>query len=434
MKKRVISLLLAFMLVAALVPMMSTDADAAQQITATPYTPVEYNYSSGVQAGTIRFVQQLTMSKYFYDAYWAPYTSYAGHECLTACVSMALSYVGVAATPAELGNYWNAKGYTGGVPFRTIQWDTAGFGGTYVKASLDGATANYLNGHGTYSPAVIHLKSYSQNGHWVMVVGKTGANSYVILDPASDTTWPLTYSNGVVNYQRNGTTRTEAISDETFQYYNPNVVVGQQVGFQTGNNNNGAKTHMDGAVCPTGAYTDVPEESNWAHAGIDYCVENGLMNGVDTTHFQPDAQMTRAMLVTVLYRASGSPNVDTSRLPFVDIAADWYRNAVAWAYTTGVTSGVSANRFNPNGTVTREQLVTMLYRFMCIQTGGARATDYATINGYADSYTVSDWAVNAMCWAVDSGIILGDGSNLQPLSNANRSQIAAILLRYSSQA
>ena len=419
MKRRIISLLLALLLLAVLAPQMGTDASASQRLSAVPYTPVEYNYTPGVQAGTIRFVQQLTMSPYFYNAYWEPYTSYAGHECLTACVSMALSYVGVSATPAELGDYWNMKGYTGGVPFRTIQWDTAGFGGSYVKTSLDGAMANYLNGHGAYSPAVIHLKSYSVNGHWVLVVGKIDATTYLILDPASDVTWPLTYSNGVVYYQRNGDNRQEVLSDETFQYYNSGVSVALS-----------AKTHYDGTVCPTGAYKDVPDETNWAHAGVDYCVENGLMNGVDNTHFQPNAQMTRAMLVTVLYRAAGSPQVSTANLPFTDLNASWYVNAVAWAYHAGITSGVSQTAFNPDGTVTREQLVAMLYRFRTLQGGNVTNVNGMVLDSYSDAGNVSDWAHLSFCWAVEQGIINGNGSQLQPLDSANRAQIATILQRY----
>ena len=417
MKKRIISALRMLVLVAVLVGPMTTGASASQQLTATPYTPVEYSYSARAQAGTIRYCSQLKMSPYFYEAYWGPYVDYAGHECLTACVSMALSYVGVSATPAELGDYWNMKGYTGGVPFRTIQWDTSGFGGSYVKASLDGATANYLNGHGTYSPAVIHLKSYSVNGHWVMVAGKIDAHTYLIVDPANDYAWPLTYYNGVVTYQRNGNTLTETLSDETFQYYNASVSVALA-----------AKTHADGAVCPSTVYTDVPDEGNWAHRGIDFCVDRGLMNGVDTTHFQPSAQMTRAMLVTVLYRAAGCPGVSAA-VPFTDLDADWYRSAVAWAYASGVTAGMTDNRFDPYGTVTREQMVAMLYRFKTMQSGASNA-DLSAISGFADQAAIAPWATTAFCWAVDSGIINGSDNLLMPQGNADRAQIAAILMRY----
>lgn len=416
MKKRIISSLLILVLVAVLVGPMTTDASASQKLTAAPYTPVEYNYSSRAQAGTIRYCSQLTMSPYFREEYWGSYVSYAGHECLTACVSMALSYVGVSATPAELGDYWNMKGYTGGVPFRTIQWDTSGFGGSYVKTSLDHAMANYLNGHGTYSPAVIHLTSYSANGHWVMVAGKIDAHTYLIVDPANDYAWPMTVSNGNVYYQRSGSDRTEPLT-EVFQYYNASASVALS-----------AKTHADGAVCPSTVYTDVPEEGNWAHQGIDFCVDRGLMNGVDTTHFQPSAQMTRAMLVTVLYRAAGCPGVSAA-VPFTDMDADWYYNAVAWAYASGVTAGVTNDRFDPNGTVTREQVVAMLYRFKTMQSGASNA-DLSAISGYADQGSIAPWATTAFCWAVDSGIINGSDQMLMPQGNADRAQIAAILMRY----
>ena len=418
MKKRIISLLLVLVFAAALVPQIATDASAAQQLTAAPYAPVEYNYTTQVQAGTIRFVQQLTMSRYFYTGYWAPYESSAGHECLTACISMALSYVGVNATPAQLGDYWNMKGYKGGYPFSTIQWDTQAFGGSYVKASLEQATANYLNGGGKYSPAVIHLKSYSANGHWVLVAGKLDANTYLIVDPANDSPWKLTYIGGEVTYQRNGETRSEQLSDETFQYYNPNAQVGQT----------GVLLGSSQTTSAVSAFTDIPND--WSRQGIEFCVNKGLMNGVDSTHFNPSAQMTRAMLVTVLYRAAGSPQVSTGNLPFYDLKSSWYTNAVAWAYHSGITSGISQNAFDPDGAVTREQLVCMLYRFRALQGGNVTNVDGTVLGSYGDNAYVSDWAHLSFCWSVQQGIINGVDGELQPQGIANRAQIATILMRY----
>ena len=418
MKKRIISLLLVLALVAVLVPTMATGASAAQQLTAAPYAPVEYNYSARAQAGTIRFVQQLSFSPYFYEAYWGQYASYAGHECLTACISMALSYVGVSATPAELGDYWNMKGYTGGVPFSTVQWDTQGFGGSYKKASsLDNAMANYLNGNGTYSPAVIHLNTYSANGHWVLVAGKVNANTYLIVDPANDRPWTLTLTNGEVHYQRNGDDRSEQLT-EVFQYYNANAKSGQ-----TGPMLGGTQTSS--AVA---AFQDIPND--WSRQGIEFCVNKGLMNGVDSTHFDPASQMTRAMLVTVLYRAAGSPQVSTANLPFVDLKASWYTNAVAWAYQNGITSGVSQTAFDPDGTVTREQLVAMLYRFRTMQGGNVTNVNGQILDSYGDAANVSDWAHLSFCWSVQNGIINGVNGELQPKGFANRAQIATILMRY----
>ena len=417
MKKRIISLLLVLVLLAALVPQLAANASAAQKLTAAPYAPVEYNYSANVQAGTIRYVSQLSWSPHFYKAYWTPYEDYAGHECLTACVSMALSYVGVSATPAELGDYWTMKGYTGGVPFRTIQWDTQGFGGSYVKSSLDRAMANYLNGNGTYSPAVIHLNTYSVNGHWVMVAGKVDANTYLIVDPANETPWTMRVWDGNVYYERNGEERTEPLT-EVFQYYNDKIpattttpVLGNT---QTGN--------------VAASYKDIPND--WSRQGIEYCLNNGLMNGVDSTHFDPYTQMTRAMVVTVLYRAAGSPQTSTANLPFTDLKATWYTNAVAWAYRSGITSGVSQTAFNPDGTVTREQLVAMLYRFSALQGGNVTNVNGQILNSYGDGANVSDWAHLSFCWAVQQGVINGSDGQLLPQGSANRAQIATILMRY----
>ena len=418
MKKRIISLLLVLVMVAALAPHLASNASAAKQLSATPYASIEYNYSATVQAGTIRYVSQLSWAPTFYQAYWTPYESYAGHECLTACVSMALSYVGVSATPAELGDYWNMKGYTGGVPFRTIQWDTEAFGGQYVKSSLDRAMANFLNGNGTYSPAVIHLDTYSVNGHWVMVSGKVDANTYLIVDPANDAPWTMRVWDGMVYYQRNGEERSEPLT-EVFQYYNPNAKV-QQPAPQLGSQASGS----------TANFVDMPSANDWSYQGISYCVSKGLMKGTDATHFDPYSNMTRAMLVTVLYRAAGSPAVSAAGLPFTDLRDDWYRSAVAWAYRSGISSGVSQSCFDPNGKVTREQIVAMLYRFSALQGGQVNNVNGMVLNSYGDGSNVSDWAHLSFCWAVENGIINGSGGQLQPQGDANRAQIATILMRY----
>ena len=421
MKKRIISLLLVLVLVAALVPQLAANASAARQLTAAPYAPVEYNYSATASAGTIRYVSQLSWAPTFYKAYWTPYEDYAGHECLTACVSMALSYVGVSATPAELGDYWNMKGYTGGVPFRTIQWDTQGFGGTYIKTSLDHAMASYLNGNGTYSPAVIHLNTYSVNGHWVMVAGKVDAHTYLIVDPANDAPWTMRVWDGNVYYERNGEERSEPLT-EVFQYYNANAKVGQTGGQL------GSGKPVDANA--TAAFVDMPSANDWSYQGINYCVSKGLMNGVDATHFDPYSKMTRAMLVTVLYRAAGAPAVSTANLPFTDLRADWYRSAVAWAYRSGISSGVSQTCFDPDGKVTREQIVAMLYRFSALQGGQVNNVNGMVLNGYGDGTNVSDWAHLSFCWAVENGIINGVSGELQPQGQADRAQIATILMRF----
>jgi len=139
--------------------------------------------------------------------------------------------------------------------------------------------------------------------------------------------------------------------------------------------------------------------------------------------------MTRAMLVTVLYRMAGSPEVDSSTLPFTDLKADaWYTDAVIWSRDRGVVNGYEDGRFGVSDSITREQLAAILYRYTgAADTGGSLA-------GWSDASGVSSWAVQAMSWAVDRGLITGmSDSTLAPRGTATRAQTAAILMRYLQQ-
>ena len=127
----------------------------------------------------------------------------------------------------------------------------------------------------------------------------------------------------------------------------------------------GASTCTGGPSCPSYGLHDVAGPDYWAHKGIDYCVRNRLMSGVGAGTFSPDTACTRAQIVKILYNLSGN-QTDYSYyyLPFTDVAPGaWYYNAVAWAYCNDVTSGTSATMFTPNAAITRQQLVTFLYRY-----------------------------------------------------------------------
>ena len=158
MKKRCIGFLLACLLLIGVLPLSQTHAAA---LSAAPYLNLSYGESSAVSAGTIRYVSQLTSSPNFRTSYWEPYVDGAGHECYTASISMALSALGLNATPAVLGKYWTAQGHTGGSPFTTVQWDVAPFGATYLSRSFDKAMQAFRNAPGSYSPPIIHLTTYS---------------------------------------------------------------------------------------------------------------------------------------------------------------------------------------------------------------------------------------------------------------------------------
>ena len=190
-----------------------------------------------------------------------------------------------------------------------------------------------------------------------------------------------------------------------------------------------------GAACPSCRFRDVPAPSNWAHEGIDYCVRHGLMSGFDATTFSPDTVSTRAQIVMILYNLSGD-TTDYSKyyVPFTDVRpGTWYYNAVAWGYDKDIVAGMSTTTFAPDGLITREQMAVLLYgyteKYAPAYLGGA-----ASLNGFPDAASVSNWAYAAMSWAVGNGLISGIASNgadyLAPSGGATRAQIAAIMMRY----
>ena len=190
-----------------------------------------------------------------------------------------------------------------------------------------------------------------------------------------------------------------------------------------------------GAACPSFRFRDVPAPSNWAHEGIDYCVRHGLMSGFDATTFSPDTVSTRAQIVMILYNLSGD-TTDYSKyyVPFTDVRpGTWYYNAVAWGYDKDIVSGMTPTTFAPDGLITREQMAVLLYgyteKYAPAYLGGA-----ASLNGFPDAASVSNWAYAAMSWAVGNGLISGIASNgadyLAPSGGATRAQIAAIMMRY----
>lgn len=183
---------------------------------------------------------------------------------------------------------------------------------------------------------------------------------------------------------------------------------------------------------PTVSFTDV-QPTDWYAEAVTYVVENGLFQGTSATTFAPNANMNRAMLVTVLYRMSGEQaKADTA---FDDVAQDaWYAEAVAWAKTNGIVSGVSATQFAPNQNVTREQMAAILYRYAQYK-GQETGNADANLAAFADANTVSSYAVPAMNWAVKNGLISGtSATTLSPNGSATRAQVATILMRYQKNA
>lgn len=171
-------------------------------------------------------------------------------------------------------------------------------------------------------------------------------------------------------------------------------------------------------------FADLPVRS-WYKDAVSYALENGLMNGVARREFDPEGELTRAMFVTILYRAEGSPDMTGKTAAFTDVpAGQWYSDAVVWATENRIVNGTSATTYEPDAPITREQIATILFRY------SKAAKSDKTIASFPDAGTVSGYAYDAMCWAVSEGIINGSDGKLVPQDNATRVQIAAILMRY----
>lgn len=195
-----------------------------------------------------------------------------------------------------------------------------------------------------------------------------------------------------------------------------------------------------GPTCPGYAFRDMPAPDSWAHAGLDYCIYNGYINGLSATTVDPSGTCTRAQLVCILYRIQGEPKVVEDyelaklRAPFDDVPrGQWYTNAILWAKLTRIVNGTSATTFDPNGQITREQLAAILYRYTAKYAPDATG-NAASLADYPDAGSVSAYARDAMAWAVGNGLIKGlphDKTDyLEPGGSTTRAQVATILMRY----
>jgi len=175
-------------------------------------------------------------------------------------------------------------------------------------------------------------------------------------------------------------------------------------------------------------FTDV-KTTDWFYANVKYVFQNNLMNGISETAFAPDNTLTRAMLVTVLYRTEGEPATNRS-IPFADVEMDsWYANAVTWAQQNGIINGVSETQFSPNDNITREQIAAIMYRYAKLK--GMDAVTLEENLHFADANEISEYAVSAMNWAVGTGLMKGKSTTtINPKDNATRAEIAAILQRF----
>ena len=177
-------------------------------------------------------------------------------------------------------------------------------------------------------------------------------------------------------------------------------------------------------------------EGAWYYDAVRYVYEHGLMNGTSATTFSPEGTTSRGQIVTILWRVAGSPDMEGEiwGYPFADgDATAYYGTAVYWARMNGIAGGYGDGTFGPDDPISREQFAAMLYRFA--QERGYDVTASADLSGYADVDKVSGYALEAMRWANAEGIINGtSGATLTPQGQATRAQAAAMLMRFCERA
>ena len=189
-------------------------------------------------------------------------------------------------------------------------------------------------------------------------------------------------------------------------------------------------------TCSAGAasipdFSDV-RPADWYHDAVSYVCENGLMNGTSNTTFSPNATTSRSMIVTILYRLAGSPDMPESNwgYPYADVdAAAYYSTPVYWARMNDLVTGYSDTQFGPDDAITREQMATIMYRYAYSK--NLVANEPYNLNQFGDNSQISSWARDSVAWAVGAGLISGKGDGvLDPQGATTRAEAAAILQRF----
>ena len=245
---------------------------------------------------------------------------------------------------------------------------------------------------------------------------KAAAGDTVTLTAAGEGTLTVTDANG----------KTVALTDlgsGKYTFKMPSAKV--SVGFKTT-----ADQPCDGGkACPSAPFTDV-DTAKWYHLSVDYVLTHKMMNGVSSRAFAPNANLTRGMLVQILYNLEGKPKGTAAN--FSDVQADaWYAEAVGWAASNKVVTGYADGTFRPNAAVTREQAAAILYRYAQSKGIDVSVGENTNILSYVDVQQASEYAIPALQWAVGAGVLNGkNGGRLAPTGTATRAEIAAIMQRW----
>ena len=181
--------------------------------------------------------------------------------------------------------------------------------------------------------------------------------------------------------------------------------------------------------CELSAYSDL-DSRNWYHDGIHFCLENGMMKGMGDGIFDPNGATSRAMIVTILNRLEGEPDMAGEEGPFSDVEdGQWYADAVIWAAENGIVEGYDDSTFRPTAGITREQLAVILYRYARSKGDGFTGEWEFSLH-YPDATEISSWADEAIRWMVMKGVVGGKDGKLAPGGEATRAESATILMRY----
>lgn len=285
---------------------------------------------------------------------------------------------------------------------------------TVTAKDAQGKNVDATNGlfTATYDAEKMVLKSVESNAHLTATVNAAGSVTLGYADekaiPAGNAVATLIFA-----------PKTEGTADVTIT---TNEVNDTELEFSETINVTLPK------ACPSARFEDIAMDK-WYHEAVDYAVEHEYMNGTGATTFSPFSATTRGQMVTVLYRMAGSPEVE-GKLPFVDVPQNkYYTNAVTWALENNITTGVTETRFAPNASVTREQMVTFFARYA--EYKGQTVKAAGDLSTFTDAASVSNYAVPAMTWAVENGLVVGVGDNqLAPTHVTNRAQFATILMRF----
>ena len=296
-----------------------------------------------------------------------------------------------------------------------------------------------------FSPYVILSKTKTASGsgsssstYPITVTKPTNGTLTVDRDTASRGTTVTVTAEADTGYTIGGVTVTDkneeqiSVTDKgngKFTFTMPASRVTVKVNFVMAGQNSAYDACRKDADCPIYPFADA-KSAAWYHDGVHYCLDNGMMVGTGSDTFAPGMGTTRAQLVVILWRMNGSPAVNDA-MDFADVKENaWYTEAIRWALSEKVVQGYGNGKFGPNDTITREQMVTILWRYAQAKGCDVTTGENAALDAYKDVQSISAYAVPAVQWACASGLMQGSNENLDSTGSTTRTQIATMIMRF----